>query len=84
MAKYLVQKFEYPDAGGDTVFYAKQDEHNHEKSVEFSKSAIDWLVKKAKWPKAKIRQGKFMSSQGKPKEGKELKWDAKAKKFVKA
>lgn len=83
MAKYLVQKFECGQ--GNTIFYAQQDEHNHKKSNEFSKAAIDWLVKNAKWPKAEISAGKFMSNQNKPTTGgKELTWDDKGKKWVKA
>jgi len=58
MASYRAQNFEYPDAKGDTVFYAVEDEHNHEKSVEFSKACIAWLVKNVSWPKNKVRAGK--------------------------
>lgn len=75
MAKYLVQKFEC--GTGNTVFFAQQDEHNHDKSNEFSKAAIDWLVKNAQWPKSDIELGKFMSNQSSHPAGKELKWDGK-------
>jgi len=83
MAKYLVQEFKWGKEG-NTVFYGQQDEHNHKKSNEFTKAALDWLESKAKWPRKEIEQGKFMSNQSKAPNGKELKWDEKKKKWSKA
>ena len=56
----------------------------NKKSNEFTKAALDWLESKAKWPRKEIEQGKFMSNQSKAPAGKELKWDDKKKKWLKA
>src|SRR3546814_18241678 len=56
MAKFYVQEFKC--GNGNTTFYGEQTEHNHGKSNEFSKAAIDWLVKNAKWAKTAIESGK--------------------------
>src|SRR3546814_17223075 len=73
MAKYYVQEFKC--GNGNTVFYGEQTEHNHGKSNEFSKAAIDWLVKNAKWAKTDIESGKFKSGQNKQSGGaKQLEW----------
>jgi hypothetical protein len=94
MAKYLTQDFTYGEViekdgikktiDGSAFFWARQDEHNHDKSNEFSKAALDWLVANAGWPRAKIRAGKFKSSQSSHDDGKELEWDAKKKAWQKA
>lgn len=94
MAKYLTQSFTYAETikkdgitktiDGSADFWAQQDEHNHDKSNEFSKGAIDWLVANASWPRAKIRAGKFKSNQSSHAAGKELTWNSKAKKWTKA
>lgn len=94
MAKFLTQEFTYSEVvvkdgikktiDGSAFFWARQDEHNHDKSNEFSKDAIDWLVSNAAWPRAKIRAGKFKSNQSSHDDGKELAWDAKAKSWKKA
>lgn len=94
MAKYLTQPFTYSEEikkdgitkkiDGSTFFWAQQDDHNHDKSNEFSKAAIDWLVANAKWPRVKIRAGKYKSNQSNHSDGKELQWKAKSKKWVKA
>ncbi len=92
MAKYLTQPFTYSEViekngvtkkiDGSAYFWATQNEHNHTKSNEFSKAALDWLVSNAKWPRAKIRAGKYKSSQSSHDVGKELSWNGK--KWVKA
>src|SRR3546814_19089715 len=73
MAKFYVQEFKC--GNGNTTFYGEQTEHNHGKSNEFSKAAIDWLVKNAKWAKTDIESGTFKSGQNKPSGGaKPLEW----------
>ena len=81
MPTYYTQTFRYQK--GNTVFYGEQTEHNHDKSNEFSKAALDWLVANANWPKAEIETEKFKSGQSKPAAGKELAWNNATKKWVK-
>lgn len=92
MPKYLTQDFSYAEVikkdgitktiDGSAFFWAQQDEHNHTKSNEFSKAALDWLASNAGWPRGKIRAGKYKSNQSSHDAGKELRWDGK--KWVKA
>ena len=96
MTDYLTQEFTYSEVikkdgmtktiDGSAYFWAEQDAHNHDKSIDFSKFAKDWLVANADWPRGKIREGKFKSGQSTHAAGKELKSTGNAKngKFSKA
>lgn len=72
---YLTQQFKY--AKGDTWFFAEQTKHNHDRSNEFTKAALAWLVSNASWPREEIETGHFASNQSSHPDGKQLKWDGK-------
>lgn len=80
MPKYYVQKFTY-DGPGESVCYGAEDAHNHSVASQFTVDVKQYLVSKGC---KNIVPGPFLSSQPKPSgSGKEFRWDAKKKKWVK-
>jgi hypothetical protein len=73
MPNYYVQEIKYQN--GNTTIYAEQGPHNHDRSIQFTKDALDWLVTNARWKREEIEIGKFMKVQGAPAGGKEFKWE---------
>jgi hypothetical protein len=78
---YYVQDFKFQTS--TTTQYGEQTAHNHDRSIQFTKDALDWLVNTFHWPRAAIELGKFKSGQNKPAVGREFKWNEPAKKWVK-
>ncbi|MCY4779316.1 hypothetical protein ORI89_06620 [Sphingobacterium sp. UT-1RO-CII-1] len=70
MAVYNVQKFSYD--GGDSVCFGQQDEHNHDKAVQFTHDVTNYLVSQGC---VKVVAGIFQSKQPRPKAGKEFRWN---------
>jgi hypothetical protein len=79
MADHITQTFK---TGNNThTFWAVQNEHNHDKSNEFTKLAKDLM--KRTYPGVDIEQGAWKKNQGKPTGAhlNELKWNASGKKW---
>lgn len=80
MPSYITQQFM---SGTNThVFYAEQNDHNHDKANDFTKVAKALMDRTYPKP-ATVEQGKWKKGQSKPTGShlNELKWNEKSKKW---
>jgi len=70
MAAYNVQKFSYDN--GDSLCYGQQDDHNHDKAVQFTVDITAYLQAQGC---QNVVAGAFLSNQPEPAAGKEFRWN---------
>lgn len=73
MAKYYTQHFT-GSKSEDIHAYGPMDDHNHDRSNQFTKDVKDFLVSKG-WERKGIRETDFKSNQNEPTTGKAFKWN---------
>lgn len=79
MAVYNVQNFTYDN--GTSLCYGQQDDHNHDKAVQFTVDVTAYLQGQGC---TNIRAGAFQSNQPIPANGKAFNWNNATSKWVKS